>query len=171
MSGGDAGFLELDGKAKLIKDVRNRERWDAANHGRGGGSKAAVVDDELALAEEPAVGDASAGGHGGGERVSAQGFGEALDDGAVTGFREGGGGKGMRVARSAEEMRLTADDMLRLGIVEKVISEPENLTRSNISDVTNQIASDLAKFIEENLEFDGDALCEERYKRYRKYGA
>ena len=83
----------------------------------------------------------------------------------------GGGGKGMRVARSAEEMKLTADDMLRLGIVEKVISEPENLTRSNISDVTNQIASDLAKFIEENLEFDGDALCEERYKRYRKYCA
>ena len=68
-------------------------------------------------------------------------------------------------------MKLTADDMLDLGIVEKVISEPESLTRSNISEVTGQIAQDLAVFIKDNMEFDGDALCEARYQRYRKYGA
>ena len=61
--------------------------------------------------------------------------------------------------------------MLSLGIVEKVITEPEELTHANLSEVTDQIASDLAGFIKDNLEFDGDALCEERYNRYRKYGA
>ena len=76
-----------------------------------------------------------------------------------------------RAPEAAAEMKLTADDMLSLGIVEKVISEPEDLTRANISEVTGQIAQDLAVFIKDNMEFDGDALCEARYQRYRKYGS
>ena len=68
-------------------------------------------------------------------------------------------------------MKLTAEDMQELGIVEKVISEPEDLTQANLSEVTEQIASDLAKFIKDTLEFDGEALIEARYERYRKYGA
>ena len=76
-----------------------------------------------------------------------------------------------RAPEAAAEMKLTAEDMLELGIVEKVISEPEDLTQANLSEVTEQIASDLAKFIKDNLEFDGEALIEARYERYRKYGA
>ena len=76
-----------------------------------------------------------------------------------------------RAPEAAAEMKLTADDMLSLGIVEKVIAEPEDLSRSNISEVTGQIAQDLAVFIKDNMEFDGEALCEARYQRYRKYGA
>ena len=76
-----------------------------------------------------------------------------------------------RAPEAAAEMKLTAEDMQELGIVEKVISEPEDLTQANLSEVTEQIASDLAKFIKDNLEFDGEALIEARYERYRKYGA
>ena len=76
-----------------------------------------------------------------------------------------------RAPEAAAEMKLTAEDMLSLGIVEKVISEPEDLTKENISEVTNQIAEDLALFIGENLDFDGDKLIEARYERYRKYGS
>ena len=76
-----------------------------------------------------------------------------------------------RAPEAAAEMKLTAEDMLSLGIVEKVITEPDELTRENISEVTDQIAGNLASFIEENLDFDGDSLIEARYERYRKYGS
>lgn len=75
-----------------------------------------------------------------------------------------------RAPEAASEMKLTAEDMLSLGIVEKVIAEPDDLSAANLSEVTEVLASELASFISGNLDFDGDALCEERYKRYRKYG-
>ena len=75
-----------------------------------------------------------------------------------------------RAPEAASEMKLTAEDMLSLGIVEKVIAEPDDLSAANLSEVTEVLASELASFISGNLDFEGDALCEERYKRYRKYG-
>ena len=75
-----------------------------------------------------------------------------------------------RAPEAASEMKLTAEDMLSLGIVEKVIAEPDDLSAANLSEVTEVLASELALFIGGNLDFDGDELCEERYKRYRKYG-
>ena len=76
-----------------------------------------------------------------------------------------------RANEAASEMKLTAKDMLDLGIVEKVIDEPEDLKEENLGSVTSRIKNGLTEFIKANLKFDGSALCEARYQRYRKFGA
>ena len=76
-----------------------------------------------------------------------------------------------RANEAASEMKLTAKDMLDLGIVEKVIDEPEDLKEENLGSVASRIKNGLTEFIKANLEFDSSALCEARYQRYRKFGA
>ncbi|MBQ5423372.1 MAG: acetyl-CoA carboxylase carboxyltransferase subunit beta [Clostridiales bacterium] len=76
-----------------------------------------------------------------------------------------------RANEAASEMKLTAKDMLDLGIVERVIDEPEDLKEENLGAVTSRIKNGLTGFIKANLEFDSSALCEARYQRYRKFGA
>ena len=76
-----------------------------------------------------------------------------------------------RANEAASEMKLTAKDMLDLGIVEKVIDEPEDLKEENLGSVTSRIKNGLTEFIKDNLKFDCSALCEARYQRYRKFGA
>ena len=76
-----------------------------------------------------------------------------------------------RANEAASEMKLTAKDMLDLGIVERVIDEPEDLKEENLGAVTSRIKNGLTEFIKANLEFDSSALCEARYQRYRKFGA
>ena len=76
-----------------------------------------------------------------------------------------------RANEAAAEMKLTAKDMLDLGIVEKVIDEPEDLKDENLDAVTSRIKNGLTEFIRNNLEFDSNAVCEARYQRYRKFGA
>lgn len=76
-----------------------------------------------------------------------------------------------RAPEAAAAEKLTAQDMFSLGIVEKVISEPEDLTSENLSVVTDSLASEIASFIEDSLTCDSDQLPESRYQRYRKFGA
>ncbi|MBO4426589.1 MAG: acetyl-CoA carboxylase carboxyltransferase subunit beta [Clostridiales bacterium] len=76
-----------------------------------------------------------------------------------------------RANEAAAEMKLTAKDMLELGIVEKVIDEPEDLKEENLDAVTSRIKNGLTAFIKDNLEFDSEAVIEARYQRYRKFGA
>lgn len=76
-----------------------------------------------------------------------------------------------RAPEAASEEKLTAEDMLHLGIVEKVISEPEDLCAENLTDVTDQLAAEIASFIESNVGVDGATLSENRYQRYRKFGS
>ena len=74
-----------------------------------------------------------------------------------------------RASEAAAEMKLTAEDMLRLGIVEKVIEEPNDLSMDNINAVISSIGSGLNEFISANLDFDADKLVRGRYDRFRRF--
>ena len=74
-----------------------------------------------------------------------------------------------RASEAASEMKLTAEDMLRLGIVEKVIEEPTDLSMDNINAVISSIGSGLNEFISANLDFDADKLVRGRYDRFRSF--
>ena len=74
-----------------------------------------------------------------------------------------------RASEAAAEMKLTAEDMLRLGIVEKVIEEPTDLSMDNINAVISSIGSGLNEFISANLDFDADKLVRGRYDRFRRF--
>lgn len=65
---------------------------------------------------------------------------------------------------AAEVLRLTAEDMLELGVVEKLIPETEN-----ISEVYDNIKIDLVKEMKILEEKETTVLLEERYNRFRKF--
>ncbi len=74
-----------------------------------------------------------------------------------------------RASEAASEMKLTADDMLSLRIIDRVISEPEVLNIKSIGDVTSQLSEQIKGFVADNKDCDAAKICTERYQRFRKF--
>jgi acetyl-CoA carboxylase carboxyl transferase subunit beta len=74
-----------------------------------------------------------------------------------------------RAEEAAEVMKMTADDLYELGIVEKVIKEPENLNKENMKDMCNQIKGEMIRFLLKYGRKNGSFIAKDRYKRFRKY--
>ena len=71
-------------------------------------------------------------------------------------------------SKAAAEMKLTADDMLEHGIVEKVIPEPSHgLSMETISEVIDILGADISLFLEEKCDLDSNELINKRYSRFR----
>ena len=73
-----------------------------------------------------------------------------------------------RASEAAEVMRLTADDLLQLQIIEKVIPEPEHYAEESLEIVCAVMEPYIKEFLEKYTVFSGDELTEKRYKRFRK---
>ena len=73
-----------------------------------------------------------------------------------------------RAGEAAEVMRLTAGDLLKLEVIEKVIAEPENYTRENLDKVCGQLEIFLSDFLKVYTSFSIDELVEKRYQRFRR---
>jgi len=67
--------------------------------------------------------------------------------------------------KAAEDLKLTSDDMLKFGVVDKIISEsPPNIT---FHIIRNELSSALRRL----CALSGEELAEQRYKRYRVLGS
>lgn len=73
-----------------------------------------------------------------------------------------------KAKEAAEVMRLTAKDLKRLGIVEHVFSEPQPLTRGNITCVGEKIDQAIGAFLSLYRKMDTQELLEKRYERFRR---
>lgn len=73
-----------------------------------------------------------------------------------------------RAKEAAGVMKLTANHLKSMEIVEQVISEPDNFTSANLEEVADRLDRSLKKFICEYMEMDADALVEKRYRRFRR---
>lgn len=73
-----------------------------------------------------------------------------------------------RADEAAQVMRLTASDLKELGIIEKIVSEPEEFTEENMSVVCEELESSIAGFLEKYSEMEEAELTERRYQRFRK---
>lgn len=69
----------------------------------------------------------------------------------------------------AEIMGITSYDLLEIGVVEKIIKEPEGGAQNNIEKVALDIKENLLKELKILQSKDKDKLLEERYKRYRGF--
>ena len=67
---------------------------------------------------------------------------------------------------AAECLKLTADDLLKFGIIEKIIEEPED----NFTFVYNNLRADLYNTIKRSIARTSHELIEKRYQRFRKIG-
>ena len=73
-----------------------------------------------------------------------------------------------KAKEAAKVMKLTSDCLKEQGIVDKVIFEPEHLTRENLYRVTYPLETEMAAFLDHYQQMSEEELAEHRYQRFRK---
>ena len=74
-----------------------------------------------------------------------------------------------RAKEAAREMKMEADDLYRLQIVDKVIEEKEAVNSRNIDCVCRVLNREILQFMERYSNKSEKDIVDERYRRYRKY--
>ncbi|MGN0354659.1 MAG: acetyl-CoA carboxylase carboxyltransferase subunit alpha [Muricoprocola sp.] len=70
--------------------------------------------------------------------------------------------------KAAKVMRLTSFDLLQMGIVERIIEEPEEFQTENLEPVCEKIAEYMKEFLDKYSSMDTEELVTKRYQRFRK---
>lgn len=70
---------------------------------------------------------------------------------------------------AAKVMKLTAEDLKELGIVEKVFQEPEHYTKETMNETESMISGAIMDFFIRYSNLDSQDLLEHRYQRFRKF--
>lgn len=76
-----------------------------------------------------------------------------------------------REREASEIMKLTAEDMVNLGIAEFIIEEPLGGAHNDLDKISENIKEYLSQKIPEKCQKDIDVLLKERYTKFRKIGA
>ena len=74
-----------------------------------------------------------------------------------------------KAKEAAEVMKLTAADLYRQKIIEKIIPEPEKLNEENLSYVTDILDEEIADFLKQYEKMPEEELLKKRYERFRKF--
>jgi len=77
---------------------------------------------------------------------------------------------GNKAAEAAEAMKLTASDMLRLGIIDEVIEEPLGGAHRDPQAAARTVKQYLCRTLDELVTVPVEQLLEQRYMRYRRLG-
>src|SRR6185312_16092500 len=73
-------------------------------------------------------------------------------------------------AEAAEALKLTAQDLLKLEVVDQIISEPDGGAQRDYDSVAANLGSALRRVLEEISKVPGDELLEKRYQKFRRLG-
>lgn len=115
--------------------------------GGSGGALALGVCDRLAVLENSIY-----------SVISPRGFASIL-------WKDGG-----REREAASIMKITAEDMLELGVAEEIINEPIGGAQNDPKETAENISQFLLKTLKEKMAIDIDVLLNERYTKFRKIG-
>lgn len=75
---------------------------------------------------------------------------------------------GKRAKEASEVMKITAKDLKKLQIIEKVIREPEPANEENLPKIAEEIREDLDGFLRKSCQKTREQIVEERYERFRR---
>lgn len=75
-----------------------------------------------------------------------------------------------REREASEIMRITAEDMVRLGVAETIIEEPLGGAHNDLDKISENIKEYLSEKIPEKCKKDIDELLKARYTKFRKIG-
>jgi len=78
---------------------------------------------------------------------------------------------GARADEAAEQLKLTATDLLRLGIVDAVVEEPPGGAHQDHDAAAGLLRAAIRQALEELAPLSREQLVEDRYARFRKLGA
>ena len=73
-----------------------------------------------------------------------------------------------RAKEAADVMKLTAEDLYRMGIVEQVLAEPSPYTIENLKEVTGRMEGKIDCFLSKYGKMSEAELTEHRYQRFRR---
>ena len=74
-----------------------------------------------------------------------------------------------RADEAARVMKMTAKELKELGIIERVIPEPEPADPETLPEIAKTMEDAIEEFFEEWTPLDGKTLAERRYERFRKF--
>jgi acetyl-CoA carboxylase carboxyl transferase subunit alpha len=72
--------------------------------------------------------------------------------------------------RAAEAMKITAPDLLELGVIDEIVPEPEGGAHTNHEEAARLFEPVLARALEELGRLEPGELVERRYQKFRKMG-
>lgn len=75
-----------------------------------------------------------------------------------------------RYKEAAEKMKLTAEDLYELKVIDKIIEEPDGDEKESFNKIINTLKEEINKSIIEMKKLDADAIIENRYQKFRKMG-
>ena len=75
---------------------------------------------------------------------------------------------GKRAKEASEVRKITAKDLKKLQIIEKVIREPEPANEENLPEIAEEIREDLDAFLRKSCQKTREQIVEERYERFRR---
>ena len=75
-----------------------------------------------------------------------------------------------RYKEAAEKMKLTAEDLYELKVIDKIIEEPDGDEKESFNKIINTLKEEINKSIREMKKLDADAIIENRYQKFRKMG-
>ncbi len=115
--------------------------------GGSGGALALAVCDELAMLENALY-----------SVISPRGFASILWKDAS------------REMEAAELMKITAEDLVKFGVCEKIIEEPTGGAHTDMQYTAMNISDYLCEAVPRMMKYDTDVLLEKRYEKFRKIG-
>lgn len=75
-----------------------------------------------------------------------------------------------RAADAAEALQISAEHLLKMGIVDEIIPEPLGGAHKNPSETARNLKEALIKNLTPLLQLSGEELLKDRYQRFRSYG-
>src|SRR5213083_1933474 len=73
-------------------------------------------------------------------------------------------------AEAAEALKLTAQDLLKLEVVDEIVAEPEGGAHRDYDSVAVNLGAALRRALEEISKIPADELLEKRYRKFRRLG-
>ena len=75
-----------------------------------------------------------------------------------------------RAKEAAEKMKLTAQDLYDLKIIDKIIKEPKEVTDEEFEKITSKIKREIKTIISEMQNMTPEEIVEDRYQKFRNMG-
>lgn len=72
-----------------------------------------------------------------------------------------------KAPEAARVMKITAKDLLKMGMIEKVLQEKTPVNLEHLSEMTEQMDKEILEFLRKYGSMDGEALANHRYSRFR----
>lgn len=76
-----------------------------------------------------------------------------------------------RVAEAAEKMKMTAGDLLKNHVADRMFAEPEDGLEFHLPEVAKELKRALTEVLPELLETEMEELLQKRYERFRQFGS